>query len=192
MAWVLNELGGILPLALLERHTWQMSSSSRPRVYLAGPDVFRPDAAHYFALLAAACERIGLQALAPFDESITPTTSPHSIYASNIAMLRSADGVVANLAPFRGAEPDSGTVFEVGAAVALGLPVIGYGLPPGDYAARVPSAQRDDKGMLRDADGLAVEDFGLSMNLMLARSVMVASTAEEALQLVARAIAERR
>lgn len=101
--------------------------TTRPRVYLAGPDVFRPDAAQHFAVLKAVCNTLGLEALSPFDESVTADTSPHTIYAANMALLRSADGVVANLAPFRGAEPDSGTVFEVGVAAALGLPVVAYG-----------------------------------------------------------------
>ncbi|WP_416367503.1 nucleoside 2-deoxyribosyltransferase [Variovorax paradoxus] len=35
--------------------------------------------------------------------------------------------MIANLEPFRGAEPDFGTVFEVGGATALGLPVVAYG-----------------------------------------------------------------
>lgn len=101
--------------------------TTRPRVYLAGPDVFRPDAALHFQLLVAACEKLGIEALVPFDESINASTPPDAIYTRNMAMLRSADGVLANLAPFRGAEPDSGTVFELGAAAALGLPVVAYG-----------------------------------------------------------------
>ena len=111
-----------------------------------------------------------------------------------MALLQQADGVVANLAPFRGVEPDSGTVFEVGVAVARGVPVVAYGLPPGNYADRVMAAMRTSRGhdgVLRDADDLVVEDLGLPMNLMLARSVLSASSAEEALQLVARAIAEK-
>ena len=101
--------------------------TTRPRIYLAGPDVFRPDAALHFALLSAACETLGLEPVVPFDESITAATTPQSIYEANMQKLRSADGVVANLAPFRGAEPDSGTVFEVGVAAALDLPVVAYG-----------------------------------------------------------------
>ncbi|MNX93894.1 Nucleoside 2-deoxyribosyltransferase [compost metagenome] len=101
--------------------------TTRPRVYLAGPDVFRPDAAQHFAALKAICDTLGLEALSPFDVSVTPETSPHAIYSNNMALLRSAQGVVANLAPFRGAEPDSGTAFEVGVAAALGVPVVGYG-----------------------------------------------------------------
>lgn len=101
--------------------------STRPRIYLAGPDVFRPDAAEYFDLLTAICEKLGLEALSPFDASVTAATSPHAIYEANMAKLRSADGVIANVAPFRGTEPDSGTVFEVGVAAALGVPVVAYG-----------------------------------------------------------------
>nr|AER23932.1 nucleoside 2-deoxyribosyltransferase [Variovorax sp. HH01] len=106
---------------------------TRPRVYLAGPDVFRPDAEQHFAMLAAVCERNGLEALSPFDLSVD-ITSARAIYEANMAKLQAADGVVANLAPFRGEQPDSGTVFEVGVAAARGVPVVGYGtqeLAPG-------------------------------------------------------------
>jgi len=84
-------------------------------------------------MLAAVCERNGLEALSPFDLSVD-ITSARAIYDANIAKLQTADSVVANLAPFRGEEPDSGTVFEVGVAAARGVPVVGYGtqkLAPG-------------------------------------------------------------
>lgn len=100
---------------------------TRPRVYLAGPDVFRPDAAQHFAMLRAICDTLGLEALSPFDESAPVDISAQAIYENNMRLLRSAQGVIANLAPFRGAEPDSGTVFEVGVAAAMGIPVAVYG-----------------------------------------------------------------
>jgi nucleoside 2-deoxyribosyltransferase len=68
--------------------------------------------------------------------------------------------VLANLNNFRGAEPDSGTAFEVGFAVALGKPVVGY-LDDG-------RTLREQLGGVRDAEGFSVEDFGLPRNLMLA------------------------
>ena len=163
-----------------------------PRIYLAGPDVFRVDAALHFALLAAVCERSGAVALSPFDAAVTASTSPHAIYANNMALIRSADGVVANLAPFRGAEPDSGTVFEVGAAIALGLPVVAYGVS-GLYVDQVRKrgpVERVD-GALRDADGLTVEDFGLPLNLMLSTAVQFADSAEEAIKTMALLLAGR-
>jgi nucleoside 2-deoxyribosyltransferase len=160
-----------------------------PRIYLAGPDVFRLDAADHFRELTTQCEAHGMEALIPAEGLVTvgllPAEVPHAIFESNMALLRRSHGVIANLAPFRGVEPDSGTVFEVGAAVALGLPVVGYGLPPGDYADRVPSAQRDRSGVLRDAAGLAIEEFGLPANLMLARSIRIERTAADALATLA-------
>ena len=97
--------------------------------------------------------------------------------------MRSANGVVANLQPFRGLEPDSGTVFEVGVAAALGLPVVAYGVPQGTYADRATAtlATQDENGVLRNADGAAIEDFGLPLNLMLACWVAVEPCAEAAL-----------
>ncbi|WP_240204909.1 nucleoside 2-deoxyribosyltransferase [Variovorax sp. PDNC026] len=105
--------------------------SSRPRVYLAGPDVFRRDAAWHFATLAALCDGLGLQAIAPSD-GLVPMDTPEPeiaqrIYEVNMGLLQQAEGVIANLVPFRGIEPDSGTVFEVGVAVARGVPVVAYG-----------------------------------------------------------------
>jgi nucleoside 2-deoxyribosyltransferase len=162
-----------------------MPTVTRPRVYLAGPDVFRSDAEQHFALLVAVCEKLGIEALSPFDELIDASTSPQAIYEANMEHLRRADGVIANLAPFRGAEPDSGTVFEVGVAIALGLPVVGYGVR-GTYAERLEARQPLERvhGILRDADDQVVEDFGLPLNLMLASSVQLAETAEHALQLL--------
>lgn len=163
-----------------------------PRVYLAGPDVFRLDAADHFRELAIQCDAHGMEALIPAEGlvtvGLTPAEVPHAIFEANMTLLRRSHGVIANLAPFRGTEPDSGTVFEVGAAVALGLPVAAYGVPPGSYADRVRSlhgANPNRAGVLRDDAGFSVEDFGLPLNLMLSCSVTLAESAEEALQVLA-------
>ncbi|QRF60436.1 nucleoside 2-deoxyribosyltransferase [Variovorax paradoxus] len=161
------------------------------RVYLAGPDVFRVDATARLQRLVKACAARGLEALPPAEDASGPATPPaevaQAIYDTNMALLRRASGVIADLSPFRGTEPDSGTVFEVGVAIALGLPVVGYGIPEGSYAARVETAlptRRDGDGTLRDANGMAVEGFELPLNLMLACSIRIARTAEEALDLL--------
>jgi nucleoside 2-deoxyribosyltransferase len=149
-------------------------------------------------MLTAACERHGLQALAPSD-GLVPVDTPEAeiarrIFEINMGLLQQAEGVIANLAPFRGIESDSGTVFEVGVAIARGLPVVAYGIPPGSYADRVMAGMRTTRGQdgaLRDADGLIVEDLGLPLNLMLARSVMFATSATEALQQLAELLAPK-
>lgn len=171
---------------------------TRPRIYLAGPDVFRPDARDHFLLLKMACDALGIAALLPADgeEEPSPDALEKRIYEANMQRLRGADGVVANLACFRGLEPDSGTVFEVGAAIALGIPVVAYGVPEGSYADRAQAAlkcAKDANGVLREsATGIAVEDFGQQLNLMLACSIHIEPTPEAALKKMAGLLAARR
>ena len=146
------------------------------RVYLAGFDVFRPDAMAYGRHLQALCERVGLIGLYPLDNAAPTGLNVHDtaawIYRNNVALIQQADGVMANLNPFRGHEPDSGTAFEVGYAVAAGKPVWGYIDDAGDIASRVAvGLDPADPARKIDADGLTVEDFDLPVNLMLACSV---------------------
>lgn len=173
-----------------------------PRIYLAGPDVFFPGHEDIFRALKAHCAKLGMLGLAPTDaphEATPPAANDEqraqAIYEANVALIREADGVIANLMSFRGQEPDSGTVFEVGHAVALGKPVVGYGVPDGSYAERVQAAmpcRRDQDGMLREeADGTMVEGLGQRLNLMLSRSIDFAPTALEALELLAQKLSRR-
>jgi len=141
-------------------------------VYLAGPDVFFPDAPARGRALKAICAEHGLLGLFPLDGEVPGQPDAASIAAANEALIRSSDAVIANLSPFRGASADSGTAFEVGFARALGKPVFGYTLDPRPYedrcAAPPVNAAPDRAGTLRDADGLEVERFGLAENLMIA------------------------
>lgn len=133
-------------------------------IYLAGFDVFRPDALEHGERLKALCADVGLQGLYPLDNALpaglTGSAAARWIYASNIALIRQADAVLANLNDFRGHEPDSGTAFEVGFAAALGKPVWAYLDDDRPLIEQV--------GTPRDAQGFNVEDFGLPRNLMLA------------------------
>lgn len=161
------------------------------KVYLAGFDVFRPDAKQVFKELEAEAQRLGLTALSPADcdpllEAASPQAIARHIYQCNLVKLSQADAVVANLGSFRGHEPDSGTVFEVGYAVAKQLPVVGYGVEPGSYAEKLGESKpliRDADGRLRERySGFLVEDFGYPLNLMLACSIELRRTASDALQ----------
>ena len=143
------------------------------RIYLAGPDVFRPDAAAQGRLLAAACAEYGFTGVFPLDDSlpagIAPADLARRIYQANIARIDGCDAVLANLDFFRGAEPDSGTCFEVGYAVARGKPVVGYVAEEGSFAERIRRRHPHAVGQgLVDAAGWQLEEFGLPLNLMLA------------------------
>jgi nucleoside 2-deoxyribosyltransferase len=170
-------------------------TAPRPRIYLAGPDVFLRDHAQVFARLKSQCDALGLAGVEPTDGGLadgfrgSDDVLAQRIFEGNLQRLREADGVVANLANFRGLEPDSGTVFEVGFAVALGKPVVGYGIPAGSYAERVGAAidcAVDAEGVLREtASGVMVEGLGQRINLMLSRSVGIEPTAQAALRRMA-------
>jgi nucleoside 2-deoxyribosyltransferase len=171
-----------------------MIATARPRIYLAGPDVFQLNAAEQMQSLVLACEASGLEALPPSDGT-APTLAlgneARHIFDTNMARLRQADGVIANLEPCRGTEPDSGTLFDVGAAVALGLPVVAYGVS-NTYAARVKRLMKvvRSNGALQDPRNYVVEEFDLPLNLMLACSVRTENTAEEAVAALAALFAE--
>lgn len=171
------------------------SARRRPRIYLAGPDVFFSGKDAVFTRLKRACERLGMVGLEPSDGGLgagfdgTDDEAAQRIYEGNIALIESADGVIANLASFRGAEPDSGTVFEVGFAVAMKKPVVAYGVPSQSYASRVRATVDctiGPDGVLREAEsGAMVEGLGQRLNLMLTRSTRIADSAQSALELLA-------
>lgn len=142
-------------------------------LYLAGPDVFRPDAADHGRRLVALCAEYGYEAVFPLDPTLARDLSPQAaarrIYQANVAHIEHCDAVLANLAFFRGPEPDSGTCFEVGYAVARGKTVVAYLPEGGSFAERIRSRHPRAVGADgRDAQGWELEEFGLPLNLMLA------------------------
>lgn len=156
----------------------QMRTDPSPRmyIYLAGPDVFRPDALVWADGARALCRRYGYEPLVPLDAD---ETSPEKICAANLAMIRRAQIVCANLDSFRGAEPDSGTCFEVGYAAALGKKLIGYVSAPTTVSERV-AAFEGGTASSADRNGWQVEDFGLAANLMLSCSMRIVDGGLEA------------
>jgi nucleoside 2-deoxyribosyltransferase len=135
------------------------------RIYFAGPDVFRLNYGDLVAEIRRLCAERGATPLVPADEG---QKDPQAIYDKNIRLIREADCVIANLDPFRGpAEPDSGTVFEVGFAKALGKRVVirlSDGRSYREKLAGTPFAPAT--GSMLAADGTFVEGFGLPLNIM--------------------------
>ena len=134
--------------------------------------MFRPDAAEHGRRLVALCAEYGFTGVFPLEESLPGGLSPQDlathIYRANVAHIDGCDAVLANLDFFRGPEPDSGTCFEVGYAVARGKPVIGYVPEHGSLAQRIRQRHPDSVGEgLVDVAGWKLEEFGLPLNLML-------------------------
>ena len=176
-------------------------------VYLAGWDLFAPDAAQRYAMLKALCAEYGLVGVSPVDAvadmdknadkavaagqvQTRDAAAAALISAHNEALVDRCGSLLANLSPFRGTEPDSGTVWEASRAHALGKLVVGYTSDMRSLAQRV----RAEHGSVAASDpvmgvierdgryGLAIEDFGLPANLMIAVPVPLYASAEAAVR----------
>jgi nucleoside 2-deoxyribosyltransferase len=141
------------------------------KVYLAGPDVFLPDALEVGRQKTEICRRHGLIGLYPLDNVVDRAAADASlrIFKANEAMMDRADAIIANLTPFRGPGADAGTVYELGYMAAREKFCLGYSNDPAIYADRVRRTTKVTalSGDLVDADGLTVEDFGYTDNLMM-------------------------
>lgn len=150
------------------------------KLYLAGPDVFRADAKAIAARKKALCARYGFEGLDPLDQDpptgLCPAETASAIFRANSALMRRADGIVADLSPFRGPSADPGTVFELGFMTGLGKPAFGYSTSVEPFLQRTAAicGVRGVDGEWRDADGLVIEPFGLRDNLMIDRALAVA------------------
>ena len=141
-------------------------------IYLAGPDVFLPDALAVGQRKQDICRRYGLTGLYPLDNTVDLAARDSSlqIFKGNQAMMDAADAIIANLTPFRGPGADPGTVYELGYLAGRGKLCLAYCNDPTPYAERVAgltAVTRSPDNRLVDADGLTVEDFGLPDNLMM-------------------------
>lgn len=145
------------------------------RVYLAGPEVFLADRDDIAEAKKAICAEYGMIGVFPTDPApgaLPANTDWMRIYLGNEAHIHGCNALIANLTPFRGASADPGTAYELGFMRALGRPVLGYSNAAGNFTTRSLShlhgaVHRRASGAWEDSDGMEVEDFGLTDNLML-------------------------
>ncbi len=162
-------------------------SARAARVYLAGPDVFLPDPLAAAEAKKALCQRYGFVGVFPLDSDldlggVQGVEAGFQIAMANEGLMRNCDLLIANMTPFRGPSMDVGTAYEMGFMRALGRPVLGYSNHEGSFAARTRAdiclrhgsaglQQRTD-GQWTDNDGLLIEDFAMTDNLMMVGAVM--------------------
>lgn len=157
---------------------------SKPKIYLAGPDVFFYKPLEHAVELKRICDRYGLEGMFPMD-NVLPSTLLNSgreagmwIYRADVAMMDKADACIANMTPFRGPSMDSGTCFEMGYITAHKKPLFGYTTDGRPYEEKVVDWQdgheiREDyeTGTKMDKNGHSVEGFGMHDNLMMVGGV---------------------
>lgn len=138
------------------------------KIYLAGPEVFLPNAVAVGAAKKRICAAHGLEGLFPLDQQqpeLPPIQLATAIYHGNVALMDQADAVIANLTPFRGAAMDVGTAFEVGYCAARGIKLFGYANVRALLTERTAHSIKD--GARVDENGWLVEDFEFFENLMI-------------------------
>jgi len=144
-----------------------------PKAYLAGPDVFMPNAVQHAARKVEICQRYGLKGLPPLNEDVEPkpqagTESWRQIYGKDIALMESCDLIIANLTPFGGTSADAGTLIEVGWFLGREKPVFGYSNSAVNFQERMVAYRQLTGDIPKD---IAIEGFHLPDNLMIVGAV---------------------
>jgi nucleoside 2-deoxyribosyltransferase len=158
---------------------------ARSRVYLAGPEVFLCNAKELGEKKKALCRKYGFEGVFPLDTEVDaegkcPREVGFCISEANEGLLRSCDSIIANITPFRGPSADVGTVFEMGFAHGLGKKVFAYTNVALGFTERAVKAlggevKRSLDGKLRDAQGMFIEEVGLTDNLMIEGCINLSS-----------------
>jgi nucleoside 2-deoxyribosyltransferase len=149
------------------------------RIYLAGPEVFLPDAREIAEAKKAICRAYGLEGVFPADpeikdkERLPAPEIARLIAESNLALMDGCDCLIANLTPFRGVSMDTGTAFEMGYMASRGRVVLGYTNVAAPYKDRVVRYYEQDRSEFPEpcSAGSAIEDFGFAENLMIELAV---------------------
>ena len=154
----------------------------RPKIYLAGPDIFLPNAVEIARIKNQLTTAAGFLPLNPMDNNLGKPPELRAdrerfadlIFQADFEMIYECDAIIANLTPFRGVSADVGTAAAVGMGIMGGKKVFGYTNDFRDYAIRVLHESegpiRDD-GEWLDARGWLIERFGLTDNIMIDRGV---------------------
>jgi nucleoside 2-deoxyribosyltransferase len=159
--------------------------TTRPKVYLAGPEVFLRNAIEAGAAKVELCARYGLEGKYPLDaqldlSDLALAERAYAIARANEGLIGECDAVIANLTPFRGPSMDTGTAYEVGFMRGAGKPVFGYSNQHLSFFDRVrkfdPKPLKKRAGAeatmaFEDSDRMGVEQFGLAENLMIVSAI---------------------
>ena len=132
------------------------------RVYLAGPDVFLPDAEEVGRAKKEICAGFGLEGVFPMDADFSALFAEPDLdrmgwvsFRLMVGLMDGCDAGIANMTPFRGPSMDVGTAVEIGYLHGTGKPVFGYTNVVADWADRL------------GGDPFFVEPFGFVDNCMV-------------------------
>jgi nucleoside 2-deoxyribosyltransferase len=164
----------------------------QPTVYLAGPDVFYPNALDIAAEKKKILAAHGMAGRFPLDTELDPAAFTDekdfalAIARGNELLMREADLILANIEPWRGPEADDGTAYEIGFMAALGKLIVLYTNDTRPFGERIRNDVYDGRtyqdGTFERGrrDDMMVERFdGFADNLLLINAAT--ASAESAL-----------
>lgn len=127
------------------------------KIYIAGPECFYTRGYDMLAEMRKKSESKGFGVTLPNDHPLdldNPDLQKRadSIFADLDVVMKESTAIIADLEAYRGSEPDSGTIYEIGMAYALGLRCYGY------TRDKRPLAAKDQKYVLKD--GIVYDEHG--------------------------------
>ena len=146
------------------------------KIYIAGPEVFLPNAIEIGNIKKDLCKKYGFIGLFPFDneiksDNLKPADIGLLIGKANENLINESDYVIANITPFRSPSADVGTVYEIGYAKGLRKVIYAYSNSTFLFTKRVKSFMNLNEGK-RDNNDMLVESFGLIDNLMIDNGIL--------------------
>lgn len=145
----------------------------KKNLYLAGPEVFLPDAQDIGDKKIKICSEHGFTGIYPVDNEPLPRLTGSNlgfyICRKNKQKIKMSSGVIANITPFRSISIDPGTAYEIGYADALSRPIFAYTNSPDSFVERTVAAFGGAiaNDIIVDNIGMLIENFGLVDNLMI-------------------------
>lgn len=118
-------------------------------IYIAGPECFYTGGTEMLASMRKRAESLGFGVTLPNDHPLDMSSENLQDHAKSIFedlkedMLHTT-AIIADLEAYRGSEPDSGTIYEIGMAYAKGAKCYGY------TRDKRPLAWKDQKYVLKD------------------------------------------
>lgn len=147
-------------------------------LYIAGPMVFYTGGNQLLLALRRTAESRGFSVSLPNDNVLKLDNedirlNADAIFGNCAGSMVKSTAILADLEPFRGAEPDGGTVFEIGMAYALGLPCYAYTRDKRGTVYKYTAAHLEADGQVHDEDGRVLPYWDLPFGPCLVGSCKI-------------------
>jgi nucleoside 2-deoxyribosyltransferase len=150
--------------------------------YLAGPDVFLPNALEIAQIKKGMLKKIGIKGHFPLDnvlnlKILTKQQASLLISRANEDLMRKSDMGLFNLTPFRSPSADAGTIYEEGFMSGLNKILYGYSNTTKTFHTRTKEflgmkGSKTVEDILVDGHKMSLENFDLEDNLMISGGIV--------------------